>query len=388
MSEPNEKRLPHYLVGATRQLWRDLQRLYGPSEPPHWKRSALIRSGIWSQLPERIWESWRYRRVIAATELHPAPVFIVGYWQSGHSLMHHLMANDPQFATTSLLHCALPNAWITLEPLVRWIIRRRGHKTRHVDAMPMSADGPQGDDLAMAGLTDLSIYHGYSFPKSYEAIFRRSVLFEGVSSDTAQEWQHRYRHLLQKVAWHTGRSRLLSRNAAHSGRIRWLLEMFPQAKFIHLHRNPYRVYAAQAPKWRSLCGLWALQTPNIEQLVNDTVRLYPALMQRLLSDRERLPANQWIDVRYDELSANPTGVLRQVYDQLELPGFDPLAEHLAKLGESAVFQLAGHDVSLTPEQEQSVSREWGFAFEQLGYPLDPALAEQKPQHESAPERAN
>lgn len=292
--------------------------------------------------------------------------------------MHQLMVHDSQFATTSLIHCALPSTWVTLEPLVRWVIKRRGHKTRHVDAMPMSADGPQGDDLAMAGLTDLSIYHGYSFPKYYEAIFRRSVLFEGVSFDAVREWQHRYRHLLQKVAWHTGRSRLLSRNAAHSGRIRWLLEMFPQAKFIHLHRNPYRVFAAQAPKWRSLCGLWGLQTPNIDQLVDDTVRLYPVLMQRLLADRDRLPTNQWADVRYEELLADPIGEVQRVYAKLELPGFETLAEHLTARGTSAVFRLAGHDVSLTREQEDLVRREWGFAFEALGYPFDPNLA--KPVH--------
>jgi hypothetical protein len=125
----------------------------------------------------------------------------------------------------------------------------------------------------MANLTELSIYHGYSFPRSYEALFRRSVLFEDVSAEELLEWKQCYRRLLQKVAWHTGRPRLLSRNAANTGRVRQLLELFPNAKFIHLHRNPYRVFAAQEPKWRSLCEQWALQTPNIEQLVADTIRL-------------------------------------------------------------------------------------------------------------------
>lgn len=373
MTEPKKSRLPHFLIGASWSLWKELRRRYGAVDSPFWKRAALVRMGIWSQIPERTWESWRYRRVIEQTELHPSPVFIIGHWQSGHSLMHDLMANDPQFATTSLLHCALPSSWVCIEPFARWVVRHRGHKNRHVDAMPFSADGPQGDDLAMANLTELSIYHGYTFPRAYEAIFRRAVMFEGVSAEEMLAWKKCYRWLLQKVAWRIGRSRLLSRNAAHTGRVRQLLELFPQAKFIHLHRNPYRVYAAQETKWRSLCGLWALQTPNIEQLVADTIRLYPILMQQFLANRELIPAGQLAEVRYEELLNNPVSALRRVYAELDLPGFETLEERLAASGRSQLWQLAGHDVTLTPEQIELVQREWGFAFQALGYPLDPTL---------------
>lgn len=371
MSERKKRRLPHYLFGALPHLWRELRQRYGDVEPPYRSRARQIQFGIWSLAPERCWESRRFRRAIEQTELHPAPVFILGYWQSGHSLMHYWMADNPQFATTSLLHCALPSCWATVEPLAHWILRRRSGKTRVVDSLPMSADGPQGDELAMANLTDLSIYHGYSFPRSYETLFRRAVLFEKVSAEEIDEWKQCYRRLLQKVAWHTGRSRLLSRNAANTGRVRQLLELFPSAKFIHLHRNPYRVFAAQEPKWRSLCDLWALQTPNIEQLVADTLRLYPILMQRFLADRALIPAGQLAEVRYEDLLTDPISTLRRVHAELGLPGFERLEERLAGGEGTRLGQLAGHDVTLTSEQQELVRREWGFAFEALGYSLDP-----------------
>lgn len=372
MSDSRKKRLPHFLFGASPHLWRRLTSQYGGVDPEFRSRAALIQFGMWSLAPERCWEAWRFGREIERIELHPAPVFIVGYWQSGHSLMHHLMAQDPQFATTSLLHCALPLCWRTVEPVARSLLRRRGSKTRYVDSLPMSVDGPQGDDLAMASLSELSIYHGYSFPRSYETIFRRSVLWEGVSSDEMDAWKRQYQWLLQKVAWDTGRPRLLSRNAAHSGRIQQLLELFPQAKFIHLHRNPFRVYAAQEPKWRSLCGLWALQTPNVEQLVADTLRLYPLLMQRLFEARSLIPRGQYCEVRYEDLLADRIGTLRRVYAELSLPGFESLESRLAASPDAQRGQLAGHDVSLTDSQIELVQREWRLSFETLGYSLAPA----------------
>ena len=371
MSEQKKRRLPHFLFGATPSLWRTLRQRYGKVDSPFRSRAALIQFGMWSLAPERCWESWRFRRAIEQTELHPAPVFILGYWQSGHSLMHYFMANDPQFATTNLLHCALPSCWVTIEPLARWFLKRRGSKTRYVDSLPLSTDSPQGDELAMANLTELSIYHGYSFPSSYESLFRRSVLFENVSAEDSRKWKQCYRRLLQKVAWHTGRPRLLSRNAANTGRVHQLLELFPNAKFIHLHRNPYRVFAAQEPKWRSLCEQWALQAPNIDQLVSDTIRLYPVLMKKFFADRELIPDGQLADVRYEELLADPVSTLRRVYAELELPGFEHLEARLTAPGGTQLGQLAGHDVSLTPEQQELVRREWGFAFDALGYSLDP-----------------
>lgn len=371
MSERKQRHAPHFLFGALPSVWRELRDRYGDPDPPFRSTARLIQLGIWLLAPERCWESWRFGHVIEQTQLHLPPVFIVGYWQSGHSLMHHLMANDPQFGTTTLLHASLPSCCSTAEPFARFVMRRKKNMNRYVDSLPLSLDGPQGDELAMGNLTELSVYHGYVFPNSYDAIFRRTVLFEGVSDNERIAWQQCYRQLLQKVAWHTGRPRLLSRNAAHTGRVLQLLELFPDAKFIHLHRNPYRVFAAQVPKWRSLCGSWALQTPNIEQLVEDTVRLYPVLMQKFLADRTRIPAGQLAEVRYEELLTDPISTLRRVYTELSLPGFETLENQLQANRGTSPGRIAGHDVRLTAEQHERVRREWGFAFEVLGYSLDP-----------------
>ena len=372
MSLRKQRQPPHYLCGATPSLWRELRQRYGDVDPQFRSKARLIQLGIWSMAPERWWESWRFGRAIEQTELHPAPVFIVGHWQSGHSPMHHLMANDPQFATTRLLHVALPSCFATAEPFARFLLRRKKDMHRYVDSMPLWLDGPQGDDMAMGNLTELSYYHGYTFPRSYEAIFRRTVLFEGVTADELTEWKRCYRWLCQKIAWHSGRSRVLSRNAAHTGRIPQLLELFPQAKFIHLHRNPYRAFAGQIEKWDNLSRVWALQTPNVDQLVAETVRLYPVLMQKFLADRALIPAGQLAEVSYEELLANPVGTLHRVYSELSLPGIETLEPHLQAYVTNSKGRLAGHEIALTTEQQELVRREWGFAFEALGYSRDPA----------------
>lgn len=368
MSDERKRRLPHFLCGSAPGHWRHLQSVYGGVDASFRRRAAVIKGASWSLAPERCWESLRHESRAKQFELHPAPVFIVGHWQSGHSLMHELMAHDPQFAVVRLLHSVLPKCWVTLEPCVRRFLAKRLNRTRHVDDLPLSLDAPQGDDFAMAGLCDVSIYHAYTFPRAAELAFRRAVLLEGLSDADVRAWQQTYRGFLQKVAWFTGKARLLSRNGTNTGRIPRVLEMFPQAKFIHLVRNPYQVYSAQTERWRELTGLWGLQSVPLESLTSHAVGCYQAMLQKYLADRTQIPAGQLAEVRYEELLENPVSILECVYSQLGLSGFDELRSRLDNAAFARPGKLAGHDSVLLESQRELVAKEWRFAFEAFGYP--------------------
>ena len=367
MSDKPQRRLPHFLSGSAPGHWRHLQSVYGHVDAEFRRHAAVIKAASWSLAPERCWESLRHESRAQQFELNPCPVFIIGHWQSGHSLMHELMAHDPQFAVVRLLHSVLPKCWVTLEPCLRRFLTKRLNHTRHVDDLPLSLKAPQGDDFAMAGLCDVSIYHAYTFPRAAELAFRRAVLLEDLSDEEVRVWQRTYRGFLQKVAWFTGKKRLLSRNGTNTGRIPRVLEMFPQAKLIHLTRNPYEVYAAQTQRWRELTGLWSLQSVPVESLTSHAVGCYQVMLQKYLVDRTQIPSEQLAEVRYEDLLENPLGTLECVYSQLELSGFDELRCRLQNAGSARPGKLAGHDETLLSSERELVANEWRFAFDAFGY---------------------
>jgi hypothetical protein len=304
---------------------------------------------------------------VAAVELHPAPVFIIGHWQAGHSLLHHLMSQDEQFGHVTLLHSVLPKCFLTLEPTARRFLRNRLGKTRRVDSFALSLDAPQGDDMALAGLSDISIYHAYTFPRHAAEAFRRAVLLEGLSADEVSRWRTTYYRFLQKVSWHTGRTRLLLRNATNTGRIPQILKIFPQAKFVHLRRNPYAVYAAQSRRWSELLALWALQD-ELPQAGDDLVfDFYRQMMERYFADSATLPANQLAEVAYEDLRDAPLQTVRDVYNQLEIPGFDRAEPRIAAYLAAEPGRLAGDEAVLDEAACHMVARHWGFAIERWGY---------------------
>ena len=108
----------------------------------------------------------RFGRAIRRHQLSEPPVFIIGHWRSGTTNMHNLMLQDPQFASVTMLHCAIPSGFLTWEWLARWILSRRLPKNRPMDAVPLGIDEPMSEDFALAGLTHMSHYLNYFFPQN------------------------------------------------------------------------------------------------------------------------------------------------------------------------------------------------------------------------------
>jgi len=357
--------LPHFLVGATRPLWRRLRRQHSIA-PERGRRAAVINAVTSMGSLIAAYEHRRHGARITRTTIDPSPIFLIGHWQAGHSLLHYLLACDPQFGQVSLAHCLLPSSFLTMRPLLRRLLAGRLPSTRGVDTLPLGLDAPQGDDFALANLSELSFYHCYVFPEDADRIFRRSVLLEDVTPDALRAWRAHYTWLMRKVAYDTGRARLVLRNASNTARIRELLTMFPTAKFIHVYRNPFTVYAALTQRWQALLSTWALQPFDLHAMEQHTLAFYEQTMQRYFTDRALIPAGNLVEVRHEALAADPLDTLASLYRDLDLTGFDDARPRLARyLADHPGAVGAGHP--LDPSVVARIRTRWGFALEQLGY---------------------
>lgn len=367
------KRPPHLLSGAAFSHWLKMVARHGGVDRGFRKQALKISGRSLALTPFGWYESLRYRGAIARTELDPSPVFIIGHWQAGHSLMHYLMSQDPQFGYVHLLHAAVPRQFLTLNRLIRWYLRDKLTATRQVDTFHNRLDAPQAEEFAMAGLGDISLYFSYIFAPHEEQNFQRSVLLEGLTVAERNRWRGTFLWFLRKVAFATGKSRLVLRNGANTGRIPELLAMFPRAKFVHMVRNPYTVYAAQFRRWERMCGMFALQRFDVRRLVESTVGHYEVLMKKYLRDAEQIPTGQLAEVRYEDLARNPVSVLEKTYTELGIPGFETARPVIEKYLSSETGSLAGEEQSLDREAADLVTRHWGFAVERWGYQRIPCV---------------
>ncbi len=356
----------HPLAMNSFRHWVRLLRASGGVDRGAWPRSAAITavSPLWA--PLRLTERIIYGRRVRETRINPSPVFIVGHWRTGTTLLHYLMNQDPNFGSVSLFQTLLPASFLSARRLLRPVMRHFVPKTRPMDNVELALDLPQEEEYATCNLSECSLYAGWYFPKRMRELFHKHVLFEGASLETVDRWKQVYLDVLRKATLHAGDKPLLLKNPANTARIAQLLEMFPNARFIHIHRDPYAVFRSTQKLHRSVYDMVGLQTVGDGEIQDNVLHIYRELMQHYLDQRGLIPEGNLVELRYEDLEQRPMRELERVYATLRLPGLDGArAKMEAYLAAQESYTKNSH--VFTPNDIALVRQEWQFAFDQWGY---------------------
>ena len=374
MTDPSR---PHiYEHPGSLGSFRSWLRLLGQSEGldrQFWLRVLFVSASTLLTSPLRLYERLRYDRRLGEVAVHPAPIFIVGHWRTGTTHLHNLLCQDPELAWVTTFQGLAPGFCLSGDRLLKpalQAISRRLHPTRLIDEIPLVFDDPQEDDFAVANLSPFSFLHLFTFPRQAAHFFERYALLEGLSEAELAEWRQVYLAVLRKASYRAGGKRLALKSPVNSGRIGALLELFPQAKFIHIARNPYDVFLSNRKLYHTVLPRAQVQQVSPQQIDALILGFYRRLLQKYLADKALIPPGSLVEVRYEELEAAPLEQLRRVYEQLELPGFaraEPAVR--AYLGSIAGYRKNRH--ALSGEVIASVNQHWGFAFDTWDYPRLP-----------------
>lgn len=321
--------LPHTLYFSSLRNWLALLRRYGGQfEGRQRVRAAVMTAFITATVPIRVWESIRHHPAVRRHQLSEPPVFIVGHWRSGTTNTHNLLLQDQQFTSVTLLHCAIAHAFLSCGWLARKIMTSRLPRSRPMDAVPLGMDEPMSEDFALATMTHMSHYLNYFFPRIADLTFRRTVLFEDVSQADIDHFGRMYDFLLKKVSYASGGKRLLLKNPPSLGRIPEMLKRYPDARFIHVYRDPWKVHASTMKLMKRFTEQLSFQGctyAEIESFVSDRYRL---LMDRWFETRVLIPEGQLVEVRHEDITARPLEVVGGIYEKLNLSGWTELRPRL------------------------------------------------------------
>jgi hypothetical protein len=235
-----------------------------------------------------------------------------------------------------------------------------------MDSMEAGWERPQEDEFALANLGIPSPYVAWAFP-NHGPVYDEYLDLTTLSKAERDRWQHSLRLFVQRVATMRNR-RVVLKSPTHTARVRTLLEIFPDARFVHIVRDPLALFPSTVRLWNTLSQVQGLQTveggiPWIERQILDTfVRMY----ERLEQDRELIPTGRLAELRYEELVAAPVEQMQHVYEQLEFDGFDRVRPAIARYAaEHSEYRPAHY--SLSPTVAEGVRRHWAPYFERYGY---------------------
>ena len=175
------------------------------------------------------------------------------------------------------------------------------------------------------------------------------------------------RFLLQKETLACEGRQLILKNPSNTARVNLLLEMFPDAKFIHIHRNPYHVYRSMMKLILSIVPYMCLQQPPpVPEVEQQVLQVYKQIYLKYLKDRRRIAPENLIEVRYEDFTRRPLDSLKTVYTQFRLEGF---ASSKQKFNDYIASQqhITQQRYELDGRLKKKIYAEWGFAFEAFQY---------------------
>lgn len=313
-------------------------------------------------------EDARYGRRIARQPVEPEPIFILGHWRSGTTHLHNLLGRDPNHTVPTIYQVVFPGTFLLTGRVVPRLARGLLADTRGYDNVFQGWDEAAEDEIALAKLTGLSPYLAFMFP-GRAARYERYLDFLEATEAERETWKRALRGFLAKVQLQSGGRRVVVKSCTHTARIRLLLDLFPGARFLFIHRNPFEV-AASTIHMRSHTD-WenVFQVPDasfVAGRAEQVALVGRRVFERYLEDRALIPAGNLIEVAYDELVADPLAVLRRVYRGFGLPdaeryeaGIRPYLDGLRDYRRN-VLDIDDALVSLVLDH-------WGAVFDAFGY---------------------
>ena len=366
-----KRRLSHPLCGSNAAtLFKVLLENRGVARGslPHAALAVLATLARW---PASTLETAIVSRRLRSGEPMPAPIFIVGHWRSGTTHLYNILSKG-EFGIVSPLAAGMPWDLLGLVRLIRPLLERSLPADRYIDRIPVTPDSPQEDEIGLANMTPLSFYHGIYFPQFFARNFNRGVFLDGCSEAERAAWRAVLTHFLGKVWLDQGHRRLIIKNPVYTARVAMLRQIYPDAKFIHIHRNPFEVFVSMRNFFDKLFAQFALQAWDHVDIDAVILETYSRMMEIYLTESAGLPADSLLEIRYDELDRDPLPSLEAIYRTFDLPGFDDARPSFeAYLGSVRTFQK--NRFGYGGETIAKVERAWAPFLERWNYGVPQAI---------------
>lgn len=334
-----------------------------PIAPKFWLRILGVGLISFLSTPFQWYETWRLRKKLRALQLDPEPVFIIGHWRSGTTYLHNLLSLDDQFGYVTTLQGIFPHSFQTnfIYPYLTNVLLP---PTRPMDNMKIYLHSPQEEEIALVNSGPYSFYHLWHLPEQMRDWYRYAIKFEGMKAREKREWKAIYIDLLKRAAVFSGKTRLLLKNPPHTARIPVLLEMFPHARFIFIHRDPKEVYGSTKKLHGRVMPLFNLQPIVADQVHRDILYVYRDMIATYLRDRDLIPPGQLVEVAYPDLVNHPMDELERIYRTLNLGDFDLQADRFARYVESkkgyrkSTYEYTASEMRELEEQLHFIEEQW------------------------------
>ena len=239
---------------------------------------------------------------------------------------------------------------------------------RPTDNMELAVDLPQEEEFAISNMCPYTFYNFWFFPKYMQEYCDRYLIFKDITKPELDVWEETFRKLIKISLWNTGGEQFLSKNPPHTGRVKELVKMFPNAKFIYLMRNPYTVFESTRSFFTNTIQPLKLEEFSDEAIEENILITYRKLHDQYEADKHLIPEGNLIEVKFEDFEADALGMTEKIYRTLSLPGWENAKTAIAQyVGSKKGYKKNKYQYA--ERTKQLVEENWGDVLDQWGYKL-------------------
>jgi hypothetical protein len=215
-------------------------------------------------------------------------------------------------------------------------------------------------------MTDMTFYHFFYFPSLNDFLYEKFVRLNGISEKQLERLKNKYRELLIKAALNTKKKRIVVKNPLNTGKIKLLLDMFPDAKFIHIYRNPVVTYLSTNKFYKSLLPATYLQDYKEDDITDKIIGNYRKLMKDYFETKHLIPEKNLYEIKFEEFEQDNMQCMKEIYERFDLDSWEE-ARPMFQQYMLSQKQYKKNKYKISQEELEKLKKEWGFAMQKLNY---------------------
>ena len=295
-----------------------------------------------------------------------SPLFILGHWRSGTTLLYFLLAQDKNFGFVDPLMTFTMNFYHLLGWLFKPTIVAHLHEGRPMDNIKYSMSLPIEEYISFSTMESDSVYPLNFFPQSFLR-YNKNAFIDQFPEKKRDNWKRSYDHFLRKVtALNDGKS-LLLKSPDNTARVRFLKETYPDAKFVNIYRDPYTVIRSTMHLYEKMMSHWSLEEiPPEEIMENWIIETFKMMYEAYFKEIQDLPQHSLFEIKFEEFEKDPLPILENMYSELNLEGFDNALPSIKSYWDT-LHGYQKNKFEYSGKLIKKVNDNLGFYFDHYGY---------------------
>lgn len=337
-----------------------------PIHPRHWLKTILTLIIILIATPFHWYERLRFKGQVKRFKFKEEPLFILGHWRSGTTYLHNVLCEDPKAGFMTTYHALWPHNLFS-KAIFRTFMSIAMPKKRPSDNVELRVDFPQEDEFCIGNVVPHFHYLFWYFPNKWREHYDQYVRFNNVPIQLKEKWNEAYYAMIVKSLIDTKGERAVFKNPSNTARIKTLLEIFPEARFIHIHRNPIVVYLSTKKFFLELYPTLTFQPVSEAEITEMVFENYENVMREFLEQRSLIPSENFIEICFEDFEKAPMDYLANLYDRLKLPGFETAKPYFQAYVDSMNTYKKNKYYTIKKWELDRILKDWEFTMKEWGY---------------------